>query len=118
RKLRGKVDHAEVADLESWESPSRFDRVACAGVLDFVTEPERAFANLARLVSSSGRLVVMAPMQGPWSMAYPPEKALSGLKVNLSTVEWFEEQGRRNGLELIRQRRALPFNAVLAFERL
>jgi 2-polyprenyl-3-methyl-5-hydroxy-6-metoxy-1,4-benzoquinol methylase len=43
-------------DVEDLRGIGTFDRVVCAGVLDFVVDPDLAFANVCRLVASGGRL--------------------------------------------------------------
>ena len=65
KRLEGLVDKAEVADIETIPTQQKYDRVICAGVLDFVLKPETAFTNLCQLVSPQGRLIVLCPRKGP-----------------------------------------------------
>lgn len=54
------LPHVEVrrGDLLTWDTPERFDVVYCVGVLHHTDDPDRAFANIARLVRPGGRLIV------------------------------------------------------------
>jgi SAM-dependent methyltransferase len=115
--LRDRVDEIRVADIETLSLPATFDRVVCAGVLDFVSNPERAFENLLRLVSRAGRLIVLAPRSGPGGLLYVGEKLLFGLRVNMFTVAWFRNEAAKHGFILARCAFPLPFNMALVFER-
>src|SRR5262249_51164447 len=80
--LRDRVDQVYVADLENFPCELRYDRVVCAGVLDFVVDPERSFRRLSSLVAAGGRLVVLAPKEGLFTWLYSAEKRLAGIHVN------------------------------------
>lgn len=116
KKLQGKVDQAEVADIEKLALPKQFDRVICAGVLDFVTQPEIAFTNLCRLVSPGGRLVVLCPRKGPGGIFYRIEKFFFGIRINLFSSKWLEQIARDQGLELVEKAHPLPTNMALLFQ--
>lgn len=115
--VRPHVDQAEVADVERLALPRRYDLVLCAGVLEFVTDPARAFENLCALVAPGGRLVVLVPSGGWRSLWYRLEKALLGVHVNAFRPEWLEARAARSGLRLGAHCRPLPTNIALRFER-
>ncbi len=112
--MSGAVDDIRLRDVEDLRGIGTFDRVVCAGVLDFVVDPDLAFANVCRLVASGGRLVVLAPCAGVGGWLYRAEKRLSGLRVNLFTSAWFASRSDRNGLRLAEVRRPLPGNMAVA----
>lgn len=116
-QLDGQVDEVRLGDLESLSPWSAFDRVICAGVLDFVADAEEAFANLCALVAPGGWLVVLAPSAGPGGWLYKAEKALFGLRVNLFEPAWLQERARRYGLRPADLRRPLPGNLALSARR-
>jgi SAM-dependent methyltransferase len=113
--IRGQVDEAWVADIESPPRLGLFDLVLCAGVLDFTLDPERAFANLCDLLAPSGRLVILAPRAGLGSLPYRIEKRLSNIRVNCLSPVALERQARRRGLRLRRMGYPLPLNFVAEF---
>jgi 2-polyprenyl-3-methyl-5-hydroxy-6-metoxy-1,4-benzoquinol methylase len=116
-QLDGHVDEIRLADLDSLFASHPFDRVICAGVLDFVADVEQAFANLCALVAPGGLLVVLAPCAGPGGWLYRAEKALWGLRVNLFEPAWLQERARRYGLRPVEVRRPLPGNLALSATR-
>lgn len=116
-RLQGKVDEAEVADIEKLEADRTFDRVVCAGVLDFVMRPELAFQNLCKLVSPGGRLIVLCPRKGPGGLFYRVEKYFFGIHINLFTRHWLRKLAEQEGLHLVDYAHPLPTNMALYFER-
>ena len=116
-ELQGIVDEVKVRDVESLADSGPFDRVICAGVLDFVADPACAFRNLCGLVAAGGRLVVLAPRMGPGGWLYRVEKFCVGLRVNLFDVEWLISRASENGLRVAQMRTPLPGNIVLAADR-
>lgn len=117
QRLESKVDEAWVGDVEKLQVTSTYDIVICAGVLDFVLDPERAFKNLAALVAPGGRLVVHAPRAGVAGWIYRLEKKALGIEVNLFSLAWFATEARKWGLQLVAYEHPLPTNRVLLFER-
>ncbi len=116
--LRGRVDRAVVGDVESLDGLGRYDRVVCAGVLEFVLDPGSAFSNLARLVAPGGRLVLLVPSGVGGRVIYRIEKRLAGFRVNVFAMRWLEERGREAGLTPRSSVRPLPTNLVMTLERL
>lgn len=116
-RLSDKVDFAEVADIEKLESDRKFDRVVCAGVLDFVMRPEVAFRNLCRLVGPGGRLIVLTPRKGLGGLFYRVEKYFFGIRINLYTRHWLQKIAREHGLSLVDWAHPLPTNMALLFEK-
>jgi 2-polyprenyl-3-methyl-5-hydroxy-6-metoxy-1,4-benzoquinol methylase len=117
-QLDGQVDELHLRDLESLARWRVFDRVICAGVLDFVADVPRAFANLCSLVAPGGWLVVLVPSAGPGGWLYKAEKALFGLRVNLFDPEWLRQRLRQHGLRPVDLRRPLPGNLALSAKRI
>ena len=117
KRLEGLVDKAEVADVETIPTQQKYDRVICAGVLDFVLKPEAAFTNLCQLVSPKGRLIVLCPRKGPGGLFYRVEKFFFGIRINLYTKEWLSEIATQHGLTLSAHTHPLPTNMALLFTR-
>ena len=115
--LHGKVDEVQVRDVESLPDGARFDRVICAGTLDFVADPECALSRLCRIVAPGGRLVVLVPRTGLGGWLYRVEKLWSGLRVNLYDPHWFVARSRAYGLRVAAMRTPLPGNVAIAADR-
>ncbi len=114
--LAGAVDEVLVGDIEEFRTRALFDCVVCAGVLDFVLEPPRAFANLCRLVAPGGRLVLLVPRSGLGGLVYRVEKMSFGMRINFFDVGWFERMIRGTSLAISRWAHPLPFNTALLLQ--
>ncbi len=117
-KLRERVDETFVSDLEHFTPGNTYDVVLCAGVLDFVLDPQIAFRNLATLIAPSGRLIVHAPRVGVAGWIYRLEKRMLRIEVNLFSLRWFETEAKKYGLIVVAHANPLPTNRVVSFERL
>jgi ubiquinone/menaquinone biosynthesis C-methylase UbiE/uncharacterized membrane protein YbhN (UPF0104 family) len=116
-KISGKVDEALVTDVETLQfSGPPFNRVVCAGVMDFVVNPDTALENLMRQVGPGGVLVVLAPRRGLRGAYYQLEKRAVGLRINLFTAEWFEAAARKSGFRVTSLELPLPHNLVVRLE--
>jgi ubiquinone/menaquinone biosynthesis C-methylase UbiE/uncharacterized membrane protein YbhN (UPF0104 family) len=116
-KIAGKVDEAHVTDVETLQFGGRtFNRVVCAGVMDFVVNPDTALENLMRQVGPGGVLVVLAPRRGLRGAYYQLEKRVVGLRINLFTAEWFEAAARKSGFRVTSLELPLPHNLVVRLE--
>jgi SAM-dependent methyltransferase len=115
--VRSRVDVALMADLEALSLERTYDRVICAGVLDFVASPDVAMSHLASLVEPGGRLVLLVPLHGRGALFYRLEKTLVGLQVNLFDADWLIEHAARHGLKFVESRRPLPWNGAFLFVR-
>jgi 2-polyprenyl-3-methyl-5-hydroxy-6-metoxy-1,4-benzoquinol methylase len=116
-QLLGRVDVTLVADVED-PIPGTYDIVICAGVLDYVSRPTLALANLSRLVSPGGRLVIQAPREGFGGRVHAAlTRRIHGLRVNLFTVGWLAQELGPHDLRLAHSAFPLPHNLVAAFVR-
>ena len=115
--LQGKVDEVRLRDVETLTDAAPFDRVICAGVLDFVADPELAFSRLCGAVAPGGRLVVLVPRTGPGGWLYRAEKLCFGLRVNLFDSRWFAARAGLHGLRVSEVRTPLPGNLAIAADR-
>ena len=106
-----------MCDVENLFGIGAYDRVICAGVLDFVVDAERAIANVCAAVAPGGRLVLLAPAKGPGGIYYRLEKRLFGLRVNLFTPAWLRSRVAVHGLRVVETRRPLICNVAIAAVR-
>jgi SAM-dependent methyltransferase len=114
--LASRVDEAIVGDIEDFRPSKQFDCVVCAGVLDFVVDPHRAFENLSRLIAPGGRLVLLVPRSGPAGLVYRLEKLSFGIQINFFDVAWFQGRVRGTALAVRRWAHPLPFNTALLLQ--
>lgn len=107
-----------VGDLDRLQVEKKFDYAVCSGVLDFVSHPQNAFENLAKLLSENGQLLVLVPRRSLGGLYYKIEKKIQmGTNVNLYSLAWFKQQAKMHGLEVERVLYPLPTNMAIHFKR-
>lgn len=116
-RLASEVDEVHLGDIETFRSDREYDRVICAGVLDFVLDPERAFLNLCRLVAPSGRLVLLVPRRGLGGLLYRLEKLTAGFRINFFDLGWFQQLADRTRMRVAGWSTPLPTNLAILLER-
>lgn len=91
---------AHVADLCDLDLPPVYDRVLCAGALEFVADPGRALRCLAGVLrpGGAGRVVILAPADGPAARLYRRFHRRHGFDLHLFTPTRLDGLARAAGL--------------------
>jgi SAM-dependent methyltransferase len=110
RSARSGGVKAVVADVSSLPVKPVFDRIVCAGTLEFVPEPARFLAESARALKSGGRLVILAPSTNVLAHLYRLWHKRHGFVINLFSAEAIMELAGSCGLKVTSIRRAALFN--------
>jgi SAM-dependent methyltransferase len=97
-KLGGGTDYGRidlVSRVESIPAPdASFDVILCTEVLEHVPSPDAAVREMARLLAPGGRLLLTAPLGS--GLHQLPYHYFGGF-----SPEWYREQARRCGLEIV-----------------
>lgn len=115
------ADLADLAARADWTAlclPARFDRVLCAGVLEFLPDATRCVAALGAHLRPGGRLVVAVPRPGLPGAAYALwHLAASGITVRLPGFDALDRGARAAGLRLrLRREDPLGHNLICAWD--
>lgn len=116
-QIAGSIDDAFVSDVETLRLDCRFDRVVCAGVLAFVTDPEQALERLAGHVAPGGVLVILVPSLGLGGLLYRSERRRHGIDINLFSPSWFEQAAPKVDLQISHVGRPFLHSLVIRLER-
>lgn len=71
------------ADIQNIKFRRSFDRVVCAGALEFLPNHDLFFANLKNYLSQDGKAVLLIPRKGLWGYAYKLFHYFHGIKIRL-----------------------------------
>jgi len=77
---------AEVHDIESLELGRKFDKILCAGPLEFCRDPAKALRNLRRHINNRGYMVLSTLNVSPFSFVYWVYHLSHGLRINLFSL--------------------------------
>lgn len=97
------VDEVVKGDICTVELSRQFDKILCAGTLEFCQSPEKAIANLAKHLKPEGRLVVLVPKRGFFSGIYFLFHKLHGITVRLFTRKRLIDCAGENGLRFVEE---------------
>lgn len=89
---------ARQGDLANVELGRTFDKILCAGALEFCADTEAVICNLARHLAPGGCLVILAPRRSPGGWFYKLFHRTHGLRVTLFTPGELREIGLMYGL--------------------
>lgn len=86
--------------FETFTSNAPFDRILCAGMLEFVEEPRMFFNRSAEWLRESGRLVILVPGAGAMGLLYRRFHSCRGSRVFLREPAEYNELAARSGFRL------------------
>jgi 2-polyprenyl-3-methyl-5-hydroxy-6-metoxy-1,4-benzoquinol methylase len=104
---------AIAADLASMSLRAKFDKILCAGVLEFCEDPMGIVENLCSHLKEDGHLVLLAPKRSPLGILYKLYHLSHGLKVNLFSMEDVENIIEEAGLKAISKEEPTWMSLVL-----
>lgn len=104
---------AKVADVESMRLPEKFDKILCAGVLEFCTQPGDAIANLARHLKGGGCLVLLFPRMSVTGALYWLYHCFHGFRIKFFSVDEIASHLARVGMVTAEIESPGPFSVAL-----
>jgi 2-polyprenyl-3-methyl-5-hydroxy-6-metoxy-1,4-benzoquinol methylase len=106
--------NAQVADLENLAINACFDKILCAGVLEFCEDQARVVRNLKNVLNSNGRIIFLVPRRSVLGFVYIMFHRLNGLAIRIFSRRRIEDLLDREGLEVYEARRCALFSLVVA----
>ncbi len=95
----------------------RFDRILCAGMLEFHDHPEAVLANAAAHATEQARLVLLAPHDGVMGVAYRLWHRRHGVRVRLFPPARLHQLAAAAGWRPVEHAVVWPLAQVAAYER-
>jgi ubiquinone/menaquinone biosynthesis C-methylase UbiE len=103
---------AEVTDAPLDE---RFNRILCAGLLEFVPKPEKILKSVRRHANSGCRLVCLVPPENAAGRLYRLFHRRHGFTINLFEPGALAAQAARAGWGMEETRAVFPYGMVVSF---
>ena len=79
----------QVAALENFDLDIKFDKILCAGAMEFLNSPEAALNNFAAHLKDTGTLVILYPRLSLGGLLYKTYHKTHGININLFTKNKF-----------------------------
>ena len=101
-------------DLETLQLEERFDKILCAGALEFSARPQAIIQNLAAHLAERGILVLLLPRRSPLGLLYKLFHRLHGVRATLFSRRAIREMTETAGLHVAHTDKAGPLSYVVA----
>ena len=105
-----------LGDLMTVQLEPRFDKIVCAGVLEFVQEPGAVVANLSRGLRPGGTIVILVLARCLPGVGYWIARRTNGISMPMFSLRGVESLARGAGLHVQQARRA-GYNWVARLSR-
>lgn len=105
-----------LGDAARVDPGGRFDRIVCAGMLEFVDDPRSVLAHLSRHAAKDAVLALLVPAKNTLSRLYSRFHRSHGLEVHRFTPSALERVAHDAGWQTIWTRSVAPFALVARLE--
>jgi len=90
-----------VANIENFNLNKQFDKILCAGAIEFCNNPELVIKNLAKHLKKDGSIVILYPNKGLFGLFYKLFHKIHNISVCLFSRKQFRHILEKNGFEFI-----------------
>ncbi len=105
--------HAELCDLESLNLGLKFDKILCAGVLEFCRDPLKVIRRLRAHLREEGIIVFLIPTCSLGGIFYKLYHLSHGLNIILFPLGEIEELLRKADLKIVAVEKTAPFGHLI-----
>ncbi len=101
-----------VSDAESFNPGKQFDKVICAGLLEFVDNPVVVLRNLNQYILGNGIMVCLVPPKDLFGRAYEYFHKRNGFKINLFSEQDFSDISKKSNFHAVKVKHVFPYSSV------
>ena len=94
-----------------------FDRILCAGVLEFIKEPGAFLKEASRVLNGKGKIIVLLPSRSLFARIYRLYFRAYGCKVDLFSENKIRFLASENGLRVIAIKRVMRLSIIATIEK-
>ena len=105
------------ADLTSFTLDRAFDRILCAGALEFAPTPAAFFGRAASVLREGGRIVVLVPPDNLAGRLYRLWHRWHGFRIHLFGMAFLTSKAAEAGLRPLRATKATAYSMVVTLGR-
>lgn len=101
------------ADIQNISFQVTFDRVLCAGAIEFLPNPESFFINIKQLLSKDGKLILLLPTKGIMGQIYKWFHRSHQIKITLFDQTMLKTTLEKHKLKIDLLEKPTPMTYVL-----
>lgn len=109
--------HGIVGDIAACNLGRQYERIVCAGALEFVDDPWAVFSNAYRHAKPRARFVTLVPHNSFVGRLYQEFHRRHGLFIRVFSASTIKQLGAETGWTLENLRTRLPFALVATFRK-
>ena len=111
------VENVMQGDITEIQIPEIFDKILCAGVLEFNPAPGKVISNLAKHLKIGGRLVLLVPKKSFMGIGYKLFHKFHHLKIHLFTEKEINDYCHFAGLRFVEMFQP-GFSMVMRYDKI
>jgi|SRR3989344_623782 len=107
-----------VGDIQNIPFKNKFDKILCAGSLEFVTSPDKALESFNLVLKKEGILVLLYPRNGIFGILYKLYHLSHGVRINLFSNDRINKLMNKNRFKIILNKKANILSLVIVARRI
>ena len=89
-----------ITDVETYETNEKYDLILCMGILEFLDQPENFLIRVGTFLKPEGKIILLLPLSGIWSLGYGFLYLLRGVPIHLLTLKKADHLLTQKGFQL------------------
>jgi len=103
----------EVIDIQKKHINKKFDKMLCAGALEFIPDPDEALHNMAKSLNKGKIFVLLCPPLSPVGLLYKTYHLTHGINIHLFSRSKIKSLLEKNGFKILKIERPHSFAMVV-----
>jgi 2-polyprenyl-3-methyl-5-hydroxy-6-metoxy-1,4-benzoquinol methylase len=101
-------------DAENFKTKNKFEKIVCAGLLEFVESAEKVLINIKKYSKKNCSLVILCPSNNLLAKMYKMYHSKNNIKINLFNTNKIENILKKSGWKIKKIKKVLFSNIILA----
>ncbi|MBC8495036.1 methyltransferase domain-containing protein [archaeon] len=118
KQYKAKGFKGEVADLESLSLKKEFNKILCAGALEFCDDPNKVMESFSKHLILNGEMILIYPHKNFLGFMYKLFHQTHNICVNLFNKAELIELFHRNGLEFVSGKKVTLISSIITARKI
>lgn len=101
-------------DAEKFRMKKKFEKIVCAGLLEFVRSAEKVLINIRKYSTKNSELVILCPSNNILAKLYKIYHSSNNIKINLFSTKKIRSILKNSGWKVKKIKKVLFSNVILA----
>jgi len=101
-------------DAENFKIKNKFEKIVCAGLLEFVDSAEKVLVNIKKHSKKNCKLLILCPSNNFLAKLYKIYHSKNHIKINLFSINEIENIFKNSGWKIKKIKKVFFSNIILA----